>query len=91
VLTQLAGEVGLDEQEFKEALESRKYKEEHQKALYHAYQEAGITAVPTFIIGDRVLQGMYGKETLESVIEEEAGKQKLDITAEGASCGIDGC
>jgi predicted DsbA family dithiol-disulfide isomerase len=71
VLTTLAGEVGLNEAEFKEALETRKYKERHQKALQHAYNEAQITAVPTFMIGKRVLRGLYDKEALEQVIEEE--------------------
>jgi predicted DsbA family dithiol-disulfide isomerase len=70
VLTALAGEVGLNQDEFKKALETRKYKETHQQALQHAYQEAQITAVPTFIIGKRVLRGLYDKEALEQVIEE---------------------
>jgi predicted DsbA family dithiol-disulfide isomerase len=74
VLTRLAGELGLKEDEFKEALVARKYKDVHQQALAHAYQEAQISAVPTFIIGDRVLQGLYDKESLEQVIEEEAEK-----------------
>jgi predicted DsbA family dithiol-disulfide isomerase len=39
--------------------------------LQHAYDEAQITAVPTFMIGKRVLRGLYDKESLEQVIEEE--------------------
>lgn len=71
VLSTLAGEIGLDQKEFQEALESRKYKEAHQKALKHAYTEANITAVPTFVIGDNVIRGMVSKETFERLIEEE--------------------
>jgi predicted DsbA family dithiol-disulfide isomerase len=71
VLTELAGEVGLNKDEFREALETRKYKEIHQQALQHAYNEAQITAVPTFMIGKRVLRGLYDQEALEQVIEEE--------------------
>jgi predicted DsbA family dithiol-disulfide isomerase len=71
VLTTLAGEIGLDKDEFREALESRKYKETHLQVLQHAYDEAQITAVPTFMIGKRVLRGLYDKESLEQVIEEE--------------------
>lgn len=71
VLTALAGELGLDKVEFKEALETRKYKEKHKQALDHAYHDADISAVPTFVIGETVLQGVRNKETLESVIEEE--------------------
>jgi predicted DsbA family dithiol-disulfide isomerase len=70
VLTKLAGEVGLDGPEFEEALRSRTYREAHRRALRHASAEAGVTGVPMFVIGDRVLTGMQDRETLESVIED---------------------
>jgi predicted DsbA family dithiol-disulfide isomerase len=72
VLTKLAGEVGLDQKEFEEALRSRKYKEIHRLALRHAYEEAGVTGVPMFVIGNEVLTGLQDKETLEAVIEKAA-------------------
>jgi predicted DsbA family dithiol-disulfide isomerase len=72
VLTKLAGEVGLDEKEFEEALRTRKYREAHRRALRHAYEEAGVTGVPMFVIGDRVLTGLQDRETLEAVIERES-------------------
>jgi predicted DsbA family dithiol-disulfide isomerase len=71
VLTKLAGEVGLNEKVFEEALRTRKYREAHQRALRHAYQEAGVSGVPMFVIGEQVLTGLQGRETLEVVIEEE--------------------
>ncbi len=93
VLTALAGDIGLNETAFREALEARRYKEAHQKALEHAFNEAQITAVPTFVIGDTVLQGARPKEVLEQVIEEELAKQKNndDIDFDGMVCGPDGC
>jgi predicted DsbA family dithiol-disulfide isomerase len=72
VLTKLAGEVRLDEKEFGEALRTRKYREAHRRALRHADEEAGVTGVPRFVIGDRVLTGLQDKEALEAVIEQEA-------------------
>lgn len=90
ILTNLAGEIGLNREEFKKALETRKYKEAHQRALDHAYYEARITAVPTFIMGERVLRGMYSQETLEKVINEELQKQQNQFP-EGLTCGMDGC
>ena len=75
VLTRLAGEVGLNEQEFGEALRTRKYREAHQRALRHAYEEAGVSGVPMFVIGGRVLTGLQGRETLEAAIEEELTAQ----------------
>jgi predicted DsbA family dithiol-disulfide isomerase len=78
VLAKLAGEAGLDQSEFREALRTRRYREVHQRALRHAYEQAGVTGVPMFAIGDRVLTGMQDKNTLEAVIEEQlaAGKQE---------------
>jgi predicted DsbA family dithiol-disulfide isomerase len=71
VLTELAAEVGLDQKEFDTALRSRKYREAHQRALRHAYEEASVTGVPMFVIGKQVLTGLQDRETLEAVIEEE--------------------
>ena len=71
VLTKLAGEVGLDERGFAEAVRTRKYREAHRRALRHAYEEAGVTGVPMFVIGHQTLTGLQDRETLEAVIEEE--------------------
>ena len=75
MLTRLAGEVGLNEKELEEVLRTRKYREAHRRALRHAYEEAGVTGVPMFVIGDQVLTGLQDKETLEAVIEEELKAQ----------------
>ena len=76
VLTKLAGEVGLNEQEFEEALRTRQYRQAHQQALRHAYEEAGVTGVPMFVIGDQTLTGLQARETLEAVIEEALAASK---------------
>lgn len=70
VLTHLAGEIGLDTQAFREALEAGKYREAHKRALRHAYEEMGITGVPTFVVGNEVLVGLQSKEALEKAIDE---------------------
>ncbi|AOC92914.1 DsbA family oxidoreductase [Bacillus amyloliquefaciens] len=75
VLTKLAEEAGLDGGAFKEALETRAYRNMQREALRHAYEEAGITAVPTFIIGDERIPGAAGKETFEQIIERELNKR----------------
>jgi predicted DsbA family dithiol-disulfide isomerase len=75
MLTRLAGEVGLNEKEFEEALRTRKYREAHRRALRHAYEVAGVTGVPMFVIGDRALTGLQDRETLEAVIEAELKAQ----------------
>lgn len=68
VLTKLAGEVDLDKAEFRQALEKRQYREAHRTALRHAVENVGITAVPTFVIGEHVLPGVQNRETLERAI-----------------------
>ena len=72
VLTELAREVGLDGMEFGDALRTRRYREAHRRALRHAYQEAGVTGVPMFVIGGEVLTGLQDRETLEAAIERAA-------------------
>ena len=67
VLTRLAGEVGLNEKELEEeALRTRKYREAHRRALRHAYEEAGVTGVPMFVIGDQVLTGLQDRKVVKA-------------------------
>ena len=68
VLTRLAGEVGLAETEFAEALRLRTYKQTHEQELRRSH-ELGVTSVPTFVIGRRVLVGLQDQGSLESAIE----------------------
>ncbi len=91
VLTSIAAELGLDTEEYKLALETRKHKELHLQSLQHAYNEANIQAVPTFIIGNTVVQGARPKEVLEQIIEEELKVKPIPLHTEGMVCGPDGC
>ena len=52
-------------------LKGRKYREAHQRALRHAYEEAGGAGVPMFVTGDRTLTGLQDRATREAVIEKE--------------------
>lgn len=79
VLTRLAGEIGLDEKEFEQALRTRKYQQAHRRALRHAYEEVGVTGVPMYVIGRRRLTGSQDWETLETVIEEERAHGDLGV------------
>lgn len=71
VLTQLAREVGLDQDKYRQALESRKYKEAHQNELEQSYK-LGIQAVPTFYIGGQYYPGVLPKEQLKRIIKASA-------------------
>jgi predicted DsbA family dithiol-disulfide isomerase len=74
VLTKLAGEVGLDPEDFAAALRSRKYREAHRQALRHAYEEVGVSGVPLFVIGSETLSGVQDREMLEAVIGAQQAK-----------------
>lgn len=74
VLTNLAGEVGLDESGFEDALRTRRYREAHRRALRHAYEEVGVSGVPMFVIGGHVLTGLQDRETLEAAIDQELAR-----------------
>jgi predicted DsbA family dithiol-disulfide isomerase len=71
VLTQLAGELGLDQASFRSALEQRRYRVQHQQALLLA-QDMGIQAVPTMLIGDRLLSGVQSEQVLLEALRQEA-------------------
>lgn len=88
ILAKIAAKIGLDEVSFKEALIGRKYKEVQQKALYHAYNEAEISAVPTFIIGNKKLQGLNRVEAFAEAINQEFKNNNLN-TESGMKCSVD--
>ncbi|PLR69097.1 DsbA family oxidoreductase [Bacillus sp. UMB0893] len=88
VLTALAEEIGLDSEAFAKSLRDRTYQIIHRDAIKHAYQDAQIQAVPTFIIGDQVFQGLNSKETFEQILKDQVVKKKPFI---GDSCSADSC
>lgn len=71
ILANLSEEIGLNKEEFIKVLKNRKYKDNQEKVLKHAYEEANITAVPTMIIGDEVVHGNTSKENLEEIINKQ--------------------
>ncbi|WP_240337111.1 DsbA family oxidoreductase [Rufibacter psychrotolerans] len=69
VLTQLAGEIGLEASAFQEAVTSRRYQTAHAAALRHAVEEVGVRAVPTMVIGGHTIRGMLRAEDLAKVLQ----------------------
>lgn len=69
VLATLAGEIGLERDDFRAALDARRYRSAQQKALQHAYEEARVTAVPTFIVGQEVIRELPSLKTLDNLIQ----------------------
>ena len=69
VLVELAEEIGLTASEFKQALIERQYQGIHQKALKKAYEELGITVVPSLVINGQVFSGMPRKDEILKAID----------------------
>ena len=69
VLTSLAEEIGLDPNGYRDALRDGTYSEMHQALLKQAYEEVQVTAVPIFLIGNRLLRGLAGQDALVSLLQ----------------------
>jgi hypothetical protein len=85
----VTGEVSLEAEDFRQVLQSPKYREAHQAAMRLACEEAGFTAVPAYVVGQRVLTGLQSKQMLEQVIDAEREKQHVG-TVPGAHCSREG-
>ena len=72
VLGDCAVEIGLDKQDFREALDSGVYSKECEQQLILGRDVMGINSVPTFVLNSRIgIPGMGPKETLLSVFREQ--------------------
>jgi predicted DsbA family dithiol-disulfide isomerase len=71
VLADIAKEVGLAPEQFRDAFEQGAYSDRVQQLLRTTYERIGVTAVPTMIIGRQRLEGLYLADTIRQVIEGE--------------------
>ena len=79
VLTECAGELGLDQQDFRAALDARNYKDECGQQLDLGRKIWQINSVPTFVIDSRLgIPGLASKSTLVSVFREQLDKTGQD-------------
>ena len=94
VLLVLAREAGLDEREARELLDGDRYAAEVRTDEALARQ-LGISGVPFFVLDGRLgVSGAQPAEVLLGALDKawsELAKPELDVYAEGAACGPDGC
>ena len=91
-LARLAAEIGLPEDEVRDTLASDRYADEVRADERTAF-ELGINAVPFFVI-DRAIgaSGAHPPDALLRMLETGwAQRPPLQVVAEGATCGPDGC
>jgi len=74
VLVDIAKEVGLGPEQFRAALEQGTCRDRVQQLLRTAYEQVGVTAVPTMIIGTQRLNGLYPEHVIRQVIESELAR-----------------
>jgi hypothetical protein len=67
------------------AVSAVKALEAHQKALRHAYEKAGVSCVPMFVIGNQVLTGLQERRWRRS-----SGKKRAATTKPPHEAGADG-
>ena len=70
VLSRLAGEVGLNSDDVRRALEKGEYRERTQTLLRQSRMQM-VTAVPTFIIGRQRVSGLHLAEALAQIVDEQ--------------------
>ena len=91
VLCRLAKEVGLDENDFRKALENGTYTQLHKELDNYTKNELKVRSVPTIFIGDkRVEGGVYTVEGFEKLIEEALSKDDSLVNT-GFGCNENGC
>lgn len=78
ILTAIAGNVGLDREEFKQALVTKKYEQAVSKDVDEA-QRLGIQSVPCFIVDGRAVHGAQSYEALEKFVQGTECGFPLDI------------
>ena len=92
VLSRIAIEEGLDEQEVRTVLESDKYGDDVRLDEREA-QRYGVHAVPYFVVADKyAIPGAMPVEAMERVLKNALNEEaEVENTAQGMSCGPDGC
>lgn len=69
-LTNYAGEVGLDRQEFRGCLSSGEFMAQLNENN-NEFRRSGGTGTPTFLVGDQVISGAVPFEQMQAVIDEQ--------------------
>ena len=77
-LTEIAGQIGLDQEEFKQAIVSKRYEREVLEDISEA-QRLGIQGVPYYIVDGRTAYGAQSYEALEKLLLGNSSKVGLSI------------
>ena len=77
VLYELAGESGLDREDFRQALIDGLYTDEEKKAVRYSREELKVTSVPTiYVNGQKVALKTYTEEEMTEILRPFAGEER---------------
>ena len=89
VLTKIAVEEGLNEDEVRNVLDSDRYADEVRLDEREA-QRYGVTGVPFFLLGRYGVPGAMSVENMKSALQKAMAEEQA-APAQGMTCGPDGC
>lgn len=91
VLREIAKEAGLPEADVARVLESNEYEDAVIADELQA-QQLGVQGVPFFVIDDKyAIAGCFPTDQMEQALRQALNESIQEGTAQGASCGINGC
>lgn len=91
VLARLGAEAGLEPAEISDVLASDRYADAV-RADEALARELGITGVPFFVLGGRLgVSGAQSADVLAGAIAKARELAQVEVVADGAACGPDGC
>lgn len=77
VLCELAGESGLDREDFRQALIDGLYTDEEKKAVRYSREELKVTSVPTiYVNGQKIALKTYTEEEMTEILRPFAGEER---------------
>lgn len=89
VLVELAGQAGLDQEDFRLALQNGTYYQAQREAVSYARQVLGVKHVPTIYIGGKEIRlHTFTADELVQILIDAAGIQEDSV---GFHCTPDGC
>ena len=90
VLTKIAVEEGLSEDEARAVLDSDRYADDVRLDEREA-QRYGVTGVPFFLLGRYGIPGAMPVESMKSALQKAMAEERSAVPAQGMTCGPDGC
>jgi len=92
VLKHIAGEIGLDSEDFEKALIEGRYHSKFNEIKDSVGELFKISTLPTIKIGETIISGgIYSQNFFETLLDKERLNTTKKHEVTGAGCSVDGC